>query len=95
MTFDEMFYLQIHGTSMGTVFPPTFATLFICFHEIEPYAIIRDNSLFQLFLKQNWERFLDDCFIFLRLSLIKANELLDALNNINTVTQFTIGKSDT
>ena len=49
MTFDEMFYLQIHGISMGTMFAPTFATLFTCFHEIEPYVIIRDKFTLPVF----------------------------------------------
>ena len=45
--------------------------------------------------EQSWKRFLDDCFIFLRLSLIKPNKLLDVLNNINQAIQFTIETSDT
>ena len=47
------------------------------------------------YFEQNWKRFLDDCFIFLRLCLIKPNELLDVLNNINPAIQFTMERSDT
>ena len=47
------------------------------------------------YFEQNWKKFLDDCFIFLRLSLLKPNKLLDVLNNINPVTQFTMETSDT
>ena len=43
MTFDEMFYLQIQGTAMGTIFAPTYATLSMGFHEIELYVIIRNK----------------------------------------------------
>ena len=43
MTFDEMFYFQIQGTSMGTIFTLTHATLSMGFHEIELYAIIRNK----------------------------------------------------
>ena len=47
------------------------------------------------YFEQNWKKSLDDCFIFLRLSLLKPNKLLDVLNNINPVTQFTMETSDT
>ena len=43
----------------------------------------------------NWKRFLDYCFVFLRLTLIKPNELLDVLNNINPAIQFPMETSDT
>ena len=42
------------------------------------------------YIEQNCKRFLDDSFIFLRLSLIKPNKLLDELNNINLAIQFTV-----
>ena len=97
ITFGEMFHLQIKGTTMGTVFAPTYDTLSMCFHEMELYAIIRSKSTLPIsnHFEQNWKIFLDDCFIFLRLSLIKPNELLNALNNSNPSTQFTMEASDT
>ena len=87
VSFDVMFYLQIQGTATGTVFVPTYATLSMGFHEIERYAIIRNKFTLPVsdYFEQNWKRFLDDCFMFLRLSSIKPNELLDVLNNINSV----------
>ena len=83
MTFDEMFYLQIQGTAMGTIFAPTCATLSMGLHEIELYAIIRNKFTLPVstYFEQKWKIFLDDCFIFSRFSLIKPNELLDVLNN--------------
>ena len=42
-----------------------------------------------LYFKQNWKRFLDDYFIFLRLSLIKPTKLLAILNKIKQAIQFT------
>ena len=97
MTFDEMFYLQIQRTAMGTIFAPTYATLSMGFPEIELYAIIRNKFILPVsnYFEQNWKRFLDDCFIFLRLSLIKPNELLDVLNNINSAIQVTMETSAT
>ena len=97
MTFDEMFCLQIQGTAMGKIFAHTYATLSISFHEIELYAIIRNKFTISVskYFEQNWKGFLDDCFIFLTLSLIKPNKLLDVLNNINPAIQFTMETSDT
>ena len=97
MTFDEMFHLQIQGTAMGIIFAQAYATLSMGFHETELYAIIRNKFTLPVsnYFEQNWKRFLDDCFIFLRLSLIKSNELLDVLNNINAAIQFSTETSDT
>ena len=82
---------------MGTIFGPAHATLSMGFHEIELYAIIRNKFTLPVsnYFEQNWKRFLDDCFIFLRLSLIKPNELLEVLNNINPAIQSTMETSDT
>ena len=43
MTFDEMFYLQIQGTAMSTIFAPTYAKLSMDYHEIELCAIMRNK----------------------------------------------------
>ena len=97
MTFDQVFYLKIQGTAMGTIFAPTYTTLSTGLHEIEIYAIIRNKftlSVSNVF-EQNWKRFLDDCFIFLRLSLIKPKELVDVLNNINPAIQLNMETIDT
>ena len=97
MTFDKMFYFQIQGTTMGTIFSPTYATLSMGFHKIELYAIIRNKFTLPVcnYFEQNWKRFLDDCYIFLRLSLIKPSKLLDVVNSINPAIQFTMETSDT
>ena len=81
---------------MCAVFALTYATLSMGFHEIELYAIIRHKFTLQIsnYFEQNWKRFLDDFFIFSKLSLIKPNELLDVLNNINPAIPFTIETSD-
>ena len=97
ITFDQMFYLQMQGTAMGTIFALTHATLSMGFHETELYTIIRNKFTLPVsnYFEQNWKRFFDHCFIVLRLSLIKPNELLGVLNNINPATQFTMETSDT
>ena len=92
-----MFHLQIQGTAMGTIFAPTYTTLSIGFNEVELYAIIRNKFTLPVsnYFEQNWKRFSDDCYVFLRLSLIKPNELLDVLNNINPAIQLIMETSDT
>ena len=82
---------------MGTIFALTYSTLSMGFHEIELYTIIRNKFTPPVSnnFEQNWKRFLGDCFIFLRLSLIKPNELLDNLNKINPAIQLAIETSDT
>ena len=88
MTFDEMLYLQIQGTAMGAIF--VWTSLSMGYHEIKLYAQTVSNCF-----EQNWKIILEDCFIFLKLSLTKPKELLNALNNINPTIQFTMGTSDT
>ena len=79
MPFEKIFYLAIQGTAMGTIFAPTYGTLSMDYHEIELYAIIKNKFPLPVSkdFEQNWKRYLDDCFIFLRVSLINPNELLD------------------
>ena len=81
---------------MGPIFAPTYVTLSMGFHEIELYAIIKNKVTLPVsnYFEQNWKRVLNDCFTFFRLSLIKPNELLDVLNNINQAIQFTLETSD-
>ena len=97
MAFDETFDLQIQGTAMGTIFAPTYAALSMGYHEIKLYALTKSKFTLSVskYFEQNWKRFLDDCFVFLRLRLIKPNELLDVLNNSNPAIQFTMEASDT
>ena len=75
----------------------TYSTIFHGFHEIELYTIIRNKFIPPVSnnFEKNWKIFLGDCFIILRLSLIKPNELLDNLNKINPAIQLAIETSDT
>ena len=86
----------IQGTAMGTIFALICGTLFMGYQDKELYAIIRNMLTRPIsnYFEQNWQWFLDDCFIFLRVSLIKPDELLDVLNNINAAMQFTMETRD-
>ena len=62
----------------------------ICYNQFNKFTPPVSNHF-----EQNWKIFLDNGFTFLRLSLIKANKLLNVLNNISPVIQFTTEASDT
>ena len=63
--FNHEFYLQIRGTAMGTKMAPTYATLFMGYLEMKLYSEIERNfaSNIKTYVKENWLRYLDDCFI--------------------------------
>ena len=56
--FDEKFYLQIHGTAMGTTFAPNYSNIFMGDFE---YKALQNapNNLQPLI----WKRFIDDIFM--------------------------------
>ena len=86
---------------MGTVFAPTYANLTMTYHEIEVYSTIKktSNLVVSKFFEENWffeeNGFLDDCEILLNTKLIKPNDLLTILNQVNSNLQFTMERSTT
>ena len=92
-----MFYLQLKRTGMGTVLAPTYANLTMAYHEIQVYFIIKNtyNLVVSRFFEENWFRFLDDSEILLNTRLIKPNDLLRILNQVNPNLQFTMERSTT
>ena len=86
------FINQIKGTAMGAIFAPTYATLLIGYFEIKLYSVsaFRYRELLAEYIKENWNRFLYDCYIVLRSSQISPEELLLTLNSINSSIQFTM-----
>ena len=97
LTFDSMFFLQLKGTAMGTVLAPTYANLTMAYHEIQVYFVIKNTYglLVSKLFEENWFRFLDDCEILLNTKLIKPNDLLTILNQVNPNLQFTMERSTT
>ena len=99
--FCFMFFLQLKETAMGTVFAPTYANLTMTYHEIQVYSTIKktSNLVVSKFFEENWffeeNRFLDDCEILLNSKLIKPNDILTILNQVNPNLQFTMERNNT
>ena len=55
---------------MGTIFAPTYATLSMGYFEIKLYSVwtFKYGELLVEYIKENWNRFLDDCYTVLRSS---------------------------
>ena len=92
MKFNNEYYNQIKGTAMGTIFAPTYATLSMGYSEIKLYSVcfFKYGELLAKYIKENWNRFLDDCYTDLRSSQISPEELLLTSNSINPSIQFTM-----
>ena len=79
LTFDSEFYLQ--GTSMDTIFTPTYANLRIGYYEIKVYSIIcQSYALSSKYFKNNCLKILDNCEILLKVNLIKPDDLFSIFN---------------
>ena len=76
---------------MGTIFSPTYANLTMGYHEIKVYSIISQSyALASKHFQNCWFRYLDDCQILLKVTLINLEHLLSILNQINNNIQFTM-----
>ena len=70
-------------------------------HSLRTYLCKPCNGLYTYsfvvskFLEENWFRFLEDCEILLNTKLIKPNDLLTILNQVNPNLQFTMERSAT
>ena len=63
--FNDIMFNQVRGTAIGTKFAPTYATLVLAYLEEMLYSQTErefDKELAD-YIKDNWKRFLDDCFI--------------------------------
>ena len=78
-------------------FAPAYATLSMGYFEIKLYSVytFKYGELLAEYIKENWNRFLDDCYTVLRSSQISPEELLLTLNSINPSIQFTVEYSKT
>ena len=82
---------------MSTVFAPTYSNLRIGYHETQVYFIFKNTYklVVNKFFEDNWFRFFDDREILLNTKLIKSNDLITILNQVNPNLQFTMKRSTT
>ena len=95
--FDNRYFLQSKGTAMGTKVAPTYATLVLGFLEEKLFTETEQQfgENFGQYIRFNWKRYLDDCFIFWTKSLSELHEFHDLLNNLHTSIKFTVDINET
>ena len=94
--FDGCTYNQVRGTAMGTKFAPTYATLVLAYLEEKLYTHLEtDNKEMAEYVKRNWKRFLDDCFMIWINPEDDLTKFHDLINNLHQDIKFTIEKSKT
>ena len=81
--FDDKWYLQIKGVTMGTKVAVVLAILTVGYLEIKPYTILPNyfSNDYCLYIIKRLKRFIDDCFILWKKSenLQLSEELLNTL----------------
>ena len=96
--FDNCFYRQIKGTAMGTKMAPTYATVVLGFleHHLYQNLEIKYGIDFSVFVRENWFRFLDDCFIIWKHEFgVSLAEFQNILNSLNDDIKFTLNRGKT
>lgn len=90
--FDKQCFLQTKGTAMGTKVAPTYATLVMGYLENKMYESLKQSfdEEFSTYIKQNWKRFLDDCFIFWTKSKEDLHKFHCEINKLNESIKFTM-----
>ena len=89
--FDNEFYLQTSGTSMGSICAPNYANLYMGYFEHTFVSNPDVNGHFNKIL--NWFRYLDDVFCLYQGSLLELNDFLRLLNSFDCNLQFTMDLS--
>ena len=76
---------------MGTKCAPVYATLVLAYLEETLYNKVGEvfSAEFQSYFKDNWKRFLDDCFLLFTQSQSYLKKLHELLNSLNPFIQFT------
>ena len=90
--FNEEFFHQIAGTAMGTIVAPTYATLVMGYLKIQFYEKCKNELGVNngKYIEENWQRFLDNCYIALDTTNINPLKLFDILKNIHDNIKFTM-----
>ena len=82
--FDNKFYVQNEGLGMGLPLGPTFANIFMCFHE-KNWLLECPSDFKSLF----YRRYVDDCFALFK-NKDQADKFLNYLNRKHNNIKFTI-----
>lgn len=92
--FDGLYYKQKKGTAMGTKVAPTYATLVLGYleHQLISTITVKYGESFATYIRNNWKRFLDDCFILWNTD-ISVENFHSELNGLNEHIQFTMNRS--
>ena len=84
-SFNNNYFKQIKGTAMGTKVAPTYATLVLAFLEEKMYKTVKieKGEIIAKYIKEQWKRFLDDCFIFWERSMTDFTYFESVLNSLH------------
>ena len=89
-------YTQVRGTAMGSKFAPTYATLVLAYLKEKLYVQteIKYGKEFARYIKDNWKRSLDDCFILWTKGEENLKTFHSLLNELHSDLKFTIEYSN-
>ena len=90
--FNNKYYLQIKGCTMGTKLAPTYAILVMAYLELRLYEKIEEKfgQEFRKEFEKQWSRYLDDCFINWDTTFAKVTYLHKTLNSLQRGIDFTM-----
>lgn len=86
-TFERDFYLQVSGTSMGTVCAPNYANLYVGLFENKFVFNSNHNKYHSNIIK--WFRYIDDIFCIFNGSMEELNDFVSLLNTFDSNLNFT------
>ena len=86
--FNNTFYIQIHGTAMGTRMAPSYANLFLAKFETDALSHAPHQP-------HTWWRFIDDIFMIWTDTEDELRTFITYLNNIHPTIKFTLSHSAT
>ena len=89
-SFNDSFFNQRKGCTMGAKVSPTYATLVLGYLEELMYEriTIEKGHNFGQYIMENWKRFLDDCFSIWPFSGQDLNYFENVLNSLHKDIQF-------
>ena len=95
--FNNKYYLQIKGCTMGAKLAPTYATLVMAYLELRLYVKIEEKfgQEVRKEFEEQWGRYLDDCFINWDTAFAKVTDLHNTLNSLQRGIEFTMDANPT